>query len=254
MIRARSTFVSLALASAALSVGCGTTSTTGGGGGTTIAGPRVEPCPTAGELRLGRICWNPAGSRWHLTANAPGGEYAFDVELLGGGRLRATDHPAATPGTDEWFVDGNTLRLFLGGRYVEYRADVTNGTVMVGQAVNVRGDAWEFRGDRMGDDSGCHPGEASCDGVCFSIAGTRWRVRPSGGEAFDMIFEPGGTLATTRAGDSGATWQQSGDTVTLTIGGASVNVTIGERFAQLSGSGGMTFTAEPIPSFPPPIH
>src|SRR5688572_15589483 len=85
-------------------VGCGGGAATGGGG-TTVAGHQPDPCPTAGEIRLGRVCWNPTGSRWHLTALAPGGEYAFDVELLPANRLRATDHPAAGPSTDEWFVD-----------------------------------------------------------------------------------------------------------------------------------------------------
>lgn len=253
MIRSSHSILALAMTLGALTVGCGTTSSGGGGGGTTIAGPRVEPCPTAGELRLGRICWNPVGSRWHLSANAPGGEYAFDVELLAAGRLRATDHPAATPGTDEWFVEGNTLRFFLGGRYVEYRADVTNGTVLVGQAANVRGDLWEWRGDRMPDETSCHPGEAQVDGACFSIAGTRWQVSPASGAAFDMIFEPGGALFMS-SGATEATWEQAGTTITLQLNGQTVTVQVGAGFASLTGSGGMTFTATPLPSYPPPIH
>ncbi len=251
------TVTRVVIALAALgAIGCGTTSSGGGGGTTTLRGPRIDPCPSTNELRLGRVCWSPVGSRWHVTTLAPGGEYAFDVELLAAGRLRATDHPAATPGTDEWFVDGNTLRLFLGGRYVEYRADVTNGTVMIGEATNVRGDTWEWRADRVQDEGGCAPSEAPIGEACFSYAGTRWTVHPASGAEYWIELLPGGRVITSRAGDVNAeddTWEQSGTTLTLRLDGGAIAITgtVSDDLASITGTG---FRADAIATYPPPMH
>jgi hypothetical protein len=229
-------------------LGCGGPG--GSHGGSTVAtGP--EPCPTGGELRLGRICWSPVGSRWHLTAMAPGGEYAFDVELLPANRLRSTDHPAAGPGTDEWFADGNTLRLFLADRFVEYRADVTNGTVMVGNAVNARGESWEWRGDRMQIGGGCGPDEAEIDGTCFAMAGTRWRVTTSRG-AVVVHFAPEGRLLVDQGTPSESNrWSQEGATLRFTLDGQEHSATITGDASRLSGNG---WSAEREPLYPPPMH
>lgn len=234
--------------------GCGGPGGPGGGEGTTPVARGPEPCPTAGELRLGRVCWNPAGSRWHLTAMAPGGEYAFDVELLAQNRLRSTDHPAASPATDEWYVEGNTLRFFLQNRFVEYRADMTNGTVMIGDASNVRGDSWEWRGDRMQVGGGCHPDEAQRDEVCINLAGTQWTVRTPSGERV-IHFEAGGALLTDQGGPTeGNRWTQQGPQLSFTLDGAEYTATI-ESADALSGSvGGGQWSATPVPLYPPPMH
>jgi hypothetical protein len=228
--------------------GCGGPAAAAGGGTTAAQSP--DPCHQEGELRLGRICWNPVGSRWHVTANAPGGEYAFDVELLPANRLRATDHPAAGPATDEWFVEGNTLRLFLANRFVEYRAHVTNGTVLVGEAINVRGDVWEWRGDRMPTGRNCQPDEAPLDGACFAVAGTHWTLRSSRGDERVIHFDAGGRLHVDGS-DVEGTWTQEGARVRFTLDGGEYIATIAGSTAQLRGEG---FTAERIPLYPPPMH
>ncbi|MDQ3032415.1 MAG: hypothetical protein M3Y87_08375 [Myxococcota bacterium] len=233
-------------------VGCGGAAGAGGGGTTAAQAP--DPCPADNEVRLGRICWNPTGSRWHLTAQAPGGEYAFDVELLPANRLRSTDHPAATAATDEWFVDGNSLRLFLQDRFVEYRADLTNGTVMVGEAQNVRGEGWSWRGDRMQLGGGCHPGEAVSGETCITLAGTQWRLRGPGGERV-IHFEHEGQLLT----DQGAPveahrWTQEGDQLRFTLDGVEYTAPI-ESAERLSGTAnGAQWSAELVPLYPPPMH
>jgi hypothetical protein len=232
--------------------GCGGAAA-GGGGGTTVAGG-PEPCPNANELRLGRVCWNPTGSRWHLTAMAPGGEYAIDVELLPANRLRATDHPAAAAATDEWYVDGNSLRFFLQNRFVEYRADVTNGTVIVGEAQNVRGEGWSWRGDRMQIGGGCHPDEAPSGETCIALAGTQWRLRGPSGERV-IHFEAGGVLLTDGSAASEANrWSQEGAQLTFTLDGVEHTARV-ESAERLSGAAGSAqWTAEPIPLYPPPMH
>lgn len=240
----RRTVLSLALILGA----CGGTTSQAGTETTVARGP--EPCPTTGEVRLGRICWNPVGSRWHLTAMAPGGEYAFDVELLPANRLRATDHPAAGPATDEWFVDGNTLRLFLANRFVEYRADLTNGTVMVGQAENTRGDSWEWRGDRMSMTGGCQSDEADLGEICFAMAGTRWTLH-EGGQSRVVHFAPEGRVLLDQGGAEGDTWTQEGTTVRFTIGGHEHTAEIRGDTQQLSGNG---WEAERVQLYPPPMH
>lgn len=238
--------------------GCGG-GTAAGGGGTTPRADGPEPCADASQVRLGRICWDPTGSRWHLTAQAPGGEYAFDVELLHDNRLRSTDHLAASPATDEWFVDGNVLRLFLQNRFVEYRADLTNGTVIVGEAQNVRGDAWSWRGDRMQLGGGCHETEVALTDeageTCMTVAGTIWRVRTDGGEHV-VQFAPGGALLVDdRPADEAARWSQEGARLRFTLGGAEHTATI-DGAERLSGAraGGGSWSAELVPLHPPPMH
>ncbi|UJR80152.1 hypothetical protein [Sandaracinus amylolyticus] len=214
----------------------------------------MEPCQTTGELRLGRVCWNPTGSRWHLTAMAPGGEYAFDVELLAANRLRSTDHPAASPATDEWYVDGNTIRMFLQNRFVEYRADVSNGTVIVGDAQNVRGETWQWRGDRMQVGGGCHPDETQQAETCINLAGTQWTLQTSSGERV-IHFEAGGALLTDQGAISERNrWSQQGAQLQFSLDGVEYTATV-ERGDALSGTaGGAQWSATPVQLFAPPMH
>lgn len=224
------------------------------GEGTTPSAQGPEPCPTAGEVRLGRVCWNPTGSRWHVTAMAPGGEYAFDLELLPANRLRSTDHPAATAATDEWFVDGNSLRFFLQNRFVEYRADLSNGTVVVGDAQNVRGEGWSWRGDRMQLGGGCQPDEAPSGDTCITMAGTQWLLRSPAGERV-IHFEPEGGLLTDQGPPVPANrWSQQGDRLQFTFEGVEHTARV-ESAERLRGTaGGAEWTAEPVLLYPPPIH
>ena len=185
---------------------------------------------------------------------APGGEYAFDVELLPANRLRATDHPAAAAATDEWYVDGNSLRLFLQNRFVEYRADVTNGTVVVGEAQNVRGEGWTWRGDRMQIGGGCHPEEAPAGETCITVAGTQWQLRGPGGERV-IHFESEGVLLTDSSAPSKASrWSQQGDQLRFTIDDVEHTARV-EHADRLAGTaGGAQWTAELLPLYPPPMH
>lgn len=222
------------------------------GGGTTPSGP--EPCPSAGELRLGRICWSPVGSRWHLTSWAPGGEYAFDVELLAANRVRSTDHPGAGPATDEWFVDGNTLRIFLSDRYVEYRADVSNGTILIGEAQNVRGDTWEWRGDRVPGEGSCQPGEADLGEACFAIAGTRWTLSEGGATTVIHFAPEGRVLSDAASAESEAsdnTWTQEGSSIAFTIGGRRHSAAVERDTEHMNGDG---WSAERLELYAPPMH
>jgi hypothetical protein len=212
------------------------------------------PCPNQNEVRLGQICWNPTGSRWHITALAPGGEYAFDVELLPANRLRSTDHPMANGSTDEWFADGGSLRLFLQNRYVEYRADISNGTVIIGDAQNVRGDAWTWRGDRMQASPNCQPGEAQAGETCIALVGTQWLLRGPSGERV-IHFEAEGLLLTdTSAVDGQNRWSQEGRRLRFTLDGVehTAEIQSAERLEGTSGSA--QWTAELVPLYPPPMH
>ena len=241
-------------------VACGSSS--GGTTGTTTAARRREPCPNPNEARMGTLCWSPVGSRWQITANAPGGEYAFDIELLEAGRVRASDHPDASPGTDEWVIDDGLLRVFLANRYVEYRGELTNGTVIVGTAVNVRGDSWEWRGDRMHVGGGCpdeeltlpaREGTAPGEEGCFTMAGTRWTMRSGAGE-FVVSFGADGHVQSERAGDSGSdddTWTQSGANLSFTLDGSQQHTATITRFDRIEGSG---WSLERLPTYPPAMH
>src|SRR5690349_12941955 len=132
--RHTSLFTVLVLAALPL-VACGGSGS--GTGSTTAVRARAPytPCENPAEVRLApTVCWSPVGSRWRVVAQAPGGEYTFDVELMAGGRVRSTDVNGATPATDEWFVENDMVRIFLQNRYVEYRGTLHNGTVLVGDA------------------------------------------------------------------------------------------------------------------------
>lgn len=239
-----------ALGLAWLLVACGGGPGASGTGRETTAAREPDPCPTEGEVRLGRICWNPAGSRWHITAAAPGGEHAFDVELLAAYRLRATDHPAADPATDEWYVDGNTLRLFLSNRFVEYRAPMTNGTVMVGEAINVRGETWSWRGDRVPSGGDCRAEEARVGEVCFALAGTRWTLHDPTGDRV-VHFAPGGSvLVDDREPEEGDRWSQRGAELRFTLHGREHVATVQDA-ERLAGTG---WTADRVRLYPPPMR
>lgn len=260
---------SAVLGSAGL-VGCG--GTTAGGGTTTPVATRrpYTPCDDAREVRLSpHVCWDPSGSRWHVTSGAPGGDLEFDVELMAGGRVRATDHEASSPATDEWFVDDGTLRVFLGSRWVEYRADLTNGTLLVGEAVNARGDSWEWRAERV-HGGGCPEGElvarAGDEPACYSAAGSRWTVRGRSGSSFVVELGPAGQLFSDDPSDTTTgndTWEQTGASLSLRFDDGASEYTATLEAADLTRLSGnardrsgasFTFTAEAVPSYAPPIH
>lgn len=232
--------------------------------------PAYTPCEVAGQVRLApTVCWSPVGSHWHVTAEAPGGSLAFDVELMAGGRVRATDVSGATPATDEWFVENDELRIFLQNRYVEYRATLHNGTMMLGEAVNVRGDVWAFRADRVHQGGTCLPSELATtrgdEPGCFDVAGSRWTVN-AGGREYELEFGEHGTLlsndpAHTTPDDDG--WEQEGANVRVWFDDHATELTATlspSSLDHLSGSGhdasgaSVTWTATAIPTYPPPIH
>jgi hypothetical protein len=216
------------------------------------------------EAPLGGTCWSAEGTRWRVRADGPGGAYRFDVELLAAGRVRATDHDAASPATDEWFQDGDRLRIFLSDRFVEYRARVTNGTVLIGEARNVRGQRWSWRADRDFGEAPCEASEARLEGACMTVAGTRWRLEPEGGEARLVEFLAGGRLGTGGREDdaeAAGAWEQEGPRLSFTLEAPSER-----RFearltddASLSGTfrgdaRAGRFTATRVESIPPVIH
>ncbi len=259
----------LGLASLAVSA-CGGA---GNGTGSTTAArarPPYAPCDNPAEVRLApTVCWSPVGSRWRVVAQAPGGEYTFDIELMAGGRVRSTDATGATPATDEWFVENEMLRIFLQDRYVEYRGTLRNGTVLIGEAVNVRGDSWQFRADRRHEGSGCRDNELVATGGeepgCYTVAGSRWTVH-AGPSEYEVQFADGGRLLSTNAADTTPDddgWEQQGSTVRFWFDDHATELTATltpANLSHLSGNGHdarggtLTFTAEPIPTYPPPIH
>lgn len=163
----------------------------------------------ATETRLGTECWNAAGTRWTVEAEGPGGNYRFDLELMGANRARSTDHAAASPATDEWVQDGPLLRVFLSDRYVEYRARVSNGTVLLGEARNVRGQRWSFSARRAFGPPACLAQEARFDTVCMSVAGTRWRLG-DGDDARVVRFAEAGVVQADGVEDDAGQWEQEG--------------------------------------------
>jgi hypothetical protein len=257
---------------AALSlVACGGTS---GGAGSTMPHSRERPpytaCDDAAQVRLApTVCWNPTGSHWQFAAEAPGGALSFEVELMAGGRVRAGDVPNASPAVDEWFVENDELRIFLQNRYVEYRATLHNGTMMIGEAVNVRGDVWAFSATRVHEGATCPGNElATTNGDepgCFDVAGSRWTLS-TGGREYEIQFADGGTLLSndpsdTTPDDDG--WEQDGATVRLWFDGRAteLSATISPSdLTHLSGSGHaaggapLSWTGTAIPTYPPPIH
>lgn len=200
-------------------------------GGPSTPGPRAGgdgegagsdgPCGPHRVQLGGEHCWSAEGTRWHVEADGPGGTYRFDVQLLAAGRVRSTDHGAASPATDEWFQDGDLLRVFLSDRFVEYRARITNGTVLIGEAHNVRGQQWSWRADREFGEASCAEGEARVDGACLTVLGTRWRVEPEGGDPRFVEFLADGRVGTDAEGDdaTGADeWTQDGARLRFTLG------------------------------------
>ena len=259
-------FLSSSIALAA----CGGT-TPGGGGTTPVAGRRVyTPCENPREVRMSpHVCWDPTGSRWPVTSGAPGGELVFDVELMAGGRVRATDHEASSPATDEWFADEGTLRIFLGSRWVEYRGELTNGTLLVGQAVSARGDGWDWRAQRV-HGGGCPAEELVAseadEPACYSAAGSRWTVRGRSGSSFVVELGAAGQLYSDDANDTTTgndTWEQTGTALVLRFDDGASEYTATLQPADLTRLAGnardasgatWAFSAEAVPSFPPPIH
>lgn len=247
----------VALAVAAL--GCGGPST--GVPGAQTGGERASDGPCgAHEAELAGTCWSAEGTRWTVEADGPGGVYRFDVELMAAGRVRSTDHGAASPAHDEWFQDGELLRIFLADRFVEYRARVSNGTVLLGEATNVRGQQWSWRADRVFGEAPCQEGEARVDGACMTVAGTRWRLAPQGGEARFIEFLEGGRLGTGgRRDDTEApgTWEQTGATLRFSLadGGAEhvAELTDDAAFRGTRGDDA-SFEATRVISVPPVVH
>lgn len=269
-MRSRAVFPLFALAVAA----CGGTTAPRVGTGTAGAErPPYVACENPSEVRLApHVCWNPAGSRWHVTAQAPGGELSFDVELMAGGRVRSTDTLTSNPATDEWFVQEDILRIFLANRFVEYRGQLSNGSLLVGDAINVRGDAWEFRAERQHGGS-CASNELTvtaegADPVCYSAAGARWTVSARGA-SFVVDLGAGGALTSSNPSDTTVgndTWTQAGNEVRLRFDEGASEYTVTLDVASLArgtlrvegagrdGSGPFDFTVQPVPSYPPPFH
>lgn len=205
-MRAAAWTLALALA------GCGAPS---GPAAEVRSAPEDDGCgPSA--TRLGGECWSAAGTRWEVTSDGPSGEHLFEIELLAAGRVRSTDHPTASPASDEWFQDGRLLRVFLSDRFVEFRATIENGTVLVGEAINVRGQRWSWHARRVFGESRCAPGEARVGGACFTVAGTRWQI--GDGPPVELLAD--GVVA--RGGQdpaAGDRWEQDGEIVRFSLGG-----------------------------------
>lgn len=227
-----------------------------GGCGATPAALEPAEATADGEgcgphaTRLGATCWSAEGTRWEVLTDAPGGAYRLELELLAAGRVRTTDHPTASPATDEWFQDGPLLRVLLADRFVEYRATMTNGTVLVGEAMNVRGQRWSFRARRLFGPGRCARGEARlASGACLTVEGTRWELTEGGATRF-IELSAGGALATSSADPAeGDRWAQEGSTVRLTLSGRALT-------GELEGPDilrGGDFTATRVPSVPPLI-
>lgn len=208
----------------------------------------------AQQTRVGGTCWSAEGTRWRVLADASAGVDEFELELLAAGRVRSTDNPHASPATDEWFQEGRFLRVFLAERFVEYRAEVTNGTVLVGDALNVRGQRWPWRGDRAFGEGACSPGEARLADACMTVEGTRWRV-----EGVDPVVELlGGGVVVAGGGDPGADrWEQEGTQVRFSLdeGARRFEGTL-EGDAALRGleRGRGAFVAHREASIPPPLR
>lgn len=251
-----------------LLAGCGGTTTPRVGTGPVGAErPPYVACENPREVRMApHVCWDPTGSRWHVTTQAPGGELDFELELMAGGRVRATDDAAGGPATDEWFVQEDVLRIFLQNRYVEYRGQLTNGSLLVGDVTNVRGDVWDFRAERH-HGGGCAEGELTTsnegDPACYSAAGSRWTLSARG-NTFTVELGPGGVLTSDLSSDTTTgndRWEQSGDEVHLRFddGAVSYDGTVNAALDRLEGSGRdgsgtFTFTGQSVPTYPPPFR
>lgn len=244
--------VLLAAACCALLVACGGSAASGAtardGRGAAPSGPECPP----GFAPLGGRCWAGAGTRWRVQAEGPGGQYRFDLELLAAGRARANDHGGASPAVDEWFLDGSRLRVFLSDRFVEYRARVTNGTVLVGEAINVRGQRWAFRADRDFAEAPCAPGEARLEEGCMTVAGTRWEL-----DGHVVAFLPDGLVARD-AEEATGRWSQAGPALTFSLAeGEPTRVAEVDDAATLRGTfegQGGSWSATRVITLPPVMH
>ncbi len=229
-------------------VGCGGAQTPA----ETAAGASDRGC-AAHEARLGTTCWSAEGTRWHVLADGPGGEYELDLALLAAGRVRADDQPSADPATDEWFQDGALLRVFLSDRFVEYRAEVTNGTVLLGEARNVRGQRWAFSASRVFGQQRCGAHEARVEGACLSMAGTRWALN-TGGAPVLVEFLAEGALAAgpeVRAEDG---WEQEGGALRFRIAGTRYRAELNDAArlrGTFEGAHEGRFSANRVESIPP---
>ncbi|MBX3272876.1 MAG: hypothetical protein KF729_21620 [Sandaracinaceae bacterium] len=241
----------LTLASCALLAACAGGAGTSGASVEDARGPvGAERC-AAGATRVAGACWSAAGTRWTIDAHGPAGPYRFEVDLLAAGRARATDHHAASPATDEWFLDGGRLRILLSDRFVEYRAAVTNGTVLLGEAVNVRDQRWSFRADRAFGEAPCAPGEARLEGSCMTVAGTRWLL-----DGRVVAFLADGALALDAEEPTGR-WTQAGAALTFSLGDERARVATVDDESTLRGrfeEGDGEWRATRVPSLPPVVR
>lgn len=208
----------------------------------------------AHETSLGSRCWSAAGTRWRIEADGPGGVYRFDIDLLAAGRMRSTDHGAAGPAHDEWFQDGSLFRFFLSDRFVEYRTRITNGTVLVGEAINVRGQRWSWRGDRVFGETACTESEVRLADGCMGVAGTAWELE---GRAVQFLHD--GVVAFGHE-DAVGSWQQTGSSLRFTLssaGEARAHVAELESSGELSGGydgAAGTWSATRMHTVPPVMH
>lgn len=249
-------------------LGLGLLGLTACGGPPAMPGPRAarvsggEHADGCAGARLAGRCWSAEGTRWQVAADGPGGAYRFELELMAAGRVRATDDESAGPATDEWFQEGPLLRIFLSDRFVEYRALVTNGTVLLGEAVNVRGQRWSWRADRVFGDPGCPAPAARVGEACLDLTGTRWWLEAEGVDAPLIELMRAGRLGTggREADDeAGGTWEQDGDTLRFTLGEARVFVATLEDANELrgrwrEGEREGQWRASRIESIPPILH
>lgn len=181
---------------------------------------RVETAPPDDDecgsraTHIAGSCWSPEGTRWAVVVDGSAGLDDFEIELLAAGRVRSNDSPDASPASDEWFLDGAVLRVFLSDRFVEYRATVTNGTVLVGEATNVRGQRWPWRGERLFGERSCAEGEARLESACMTVAGTRWQIE---GEPRVVELLRDGVVASSPADPGADRWTQEGTRIAFTV-------------------------------------